>query len=72
MSEKVTIRKRVKDVFPQATIVEIQNGFKLHVDRIVSQQFTDLAGIIEAYRADVEAKRSGTGITLIITAWKLR
>lgn len=63
MSQKV--KELLAQGFPEATITEKDNTFKLHVKEITDNQFYWLGRVPSP--SCTTAKRSGTGITIIVT-----
>lgn len=75
MSQKVKAlewtRGYLKEPFSEAKVTELPNGFKLHVSELSHRQIM-LLGVAASDRSaypelNFSVKRSGTGITIIVT-----
>jgi hypothetical protein len=59
--------QQLKDIFPKGRISIGENILKLHTNSIGTSQFEDLAHLIQTTDVplSVQAKRSGTGMTIL-------
>jgi len=65
---KVTqVKAELERTFPGAQVKEEGSIAKVHVDIIKTDQLIRLADLPQDYPLEVELKRSGTGITILVT-----
>jgi hypothetical protein len=67
MSQKVKVRQLLEGIFAPEQVKDEFLGFKVHVDFVGTSQIEDLAHMIQNSTVTVVLKRSGTGITIIVT-----
>jgi hypothetical protein len=61
------IKQLLTAAFPDSIITPVEYGFKIHVERIITRGLLDLANMATLYQVKVDLKRSGTGITILIS-----
>jgi hypothetical protein len=67
MSQKVQVRATLQRNFEEAKITEKDDTLRLNVRHINTGQLLALANITETMSTTIDIKRSGLGITIIVT-----